>query len=609
MRKKRRDDVLGNRALATFDVCVIGSGAGGGAAAHVLTAAGKKVLVLEAGPNPFPDLDAPGALEPGRHANDELKYERGFITPFPELEPRTFRMTEAETARIHPDVNVLPKCVGGAWSHADMKVPRFTGVDFEMVSAMQRAKDRFPTLEVPGFFGDAASANWADWPFSYDDLEPFYLEAEQVMGVAGDDSNPFAPPRSAPYPMPPHEDMYLSVILRHGAGRTTFLGGALSPHKFPSCINSRFYPPEPELQRPPCNQCGPCSGFGCPTHAKGSSAVTTIRRALRSGNCQLRFNCHVRRLVNDGGHVSAVEYVDGDGDVVTAAADAFVLAAAAIESPRLCLLSPTPGGGALGNGSGQLGQNLMFHFQTNVNGFFPRRVHGQRGQAVTSGLSDCRGVEPGGAEIRVVDTPGGARAYLGGVCEFVGSQGLLISEDADVYTSQLPVAGPGADLKTVLRELPLGQHLFGLLMQGEDAPVRSNNVTLDPTVRDVFGLPAPRITYASHPFEIEARAFYAPVMRDVVRNAGTERVFLAPCESVFGDPPTSRHQKGTLRMGGDPATSVTRPDGRFHDVDNLYCCDSSTFPTGGGWNPTLTLIAVALKIAHGIAGTPPAVAR
>jgi gluconate 2-dehydrogenase alpha chain len=333
--------------------------------------------------------------------------------------------------------------------------------------------------------------------------------------------------------------------------------------------------------------------------------VTTLRRALLSGNCQLRYNCHATRLVNDGGHVSAVDYVDGDGVAQTALADAFVLAAAAIESPRLCLLSPTPGGQALGNASGQLGQNLMFHFQTNVNGFFPRRVHGQRGQAVTSGLSDFRGVEAGGAEIRVVDTPLGARAYLGGVCEFVGSQGLLISEDGDVYTRQLPVAGLGANLKTVLRDLPLGQHLFGLLMQGEDAPVRTNSVTLDPTVRDVFDQPAPRITYKSHRFELDARTFYVPTMRQVVANAGTDRVFLTPCDSVFGDPPTSRHQKGTLRMGGDPATSVTRPDGRFHDVDNLYCCDSSVFPTGGGWNPTLTLIAVALRTAHGIVGTAP----
>jgi gluconate 2-dehydrogenase alpha chain len=602
-RRSAADDVLGNRRLSHFDVCVIGSGAGGGAATHVLTAAGKTVLVLEAGPNPFPRLDAPGPLKRGLHSNDELKYGvRSFITPFPELEPRTFRKRATETALIHPDVNVLPKCVGGAWSHADMKVPRFTAVDFEMVTAMQRAKDRAPSLEVPGFFGDAASANWADWPFPYPVLEPFYVEAERLLGVAGDDSNPFAPPRSAPYPMPAHPDMYLAEILREGASRTPFLGGPLAPHKYPAAINSRFYPPEPELERPPCNQCGPCSGFGCPNHAKGSSAVTTLRRALLSGRCQLRYNAHAARLVNDGGHVRRVEYFDGDGLLQTAEADVYVLAASAIESARLCLLSTTPGGDALGNASGQVGQNLMFHFQTNVNGFLPRRVHGQRGMAVTSGLSDFRGVVPGGAEIRVVDTPLGARAYLGGVIEFAAPQGNTIGEDGSVYAFELPITPLGGPLKQLFRDLPLGQHLFGLLMQAEDAPVRSNDVTLDPTVRDVFGLPVPRVTYLNHPFEVETRKFYVPIMRQIVANSGTDRVFLAPCDAALGGPPTSRHVKGTLRMGPDPATSVTRPDGRFHDVDNLYCCDGGVFPTGGGWNPTLTIVAVALRTAHGLAG-------
>src|SRR5262249_2369058 len=151
----------------------------------------------------------------------------------PDLEPRTFRTDAAQVAHLNPDVNVLPKCVGGGWSHADMKTPRFGGVDFALVSAMRRAKDRHPSLEVPGFFDDAASANFVDWPFPCEVLEPFYVEAERLIGVAGDDSNPFAPPRSAPYPMPAHLDMYVATILRDGASRTTFLGDPLSPHKYP----------------------------------------------------------------------------------------------------------------------------------------------------------------------------------------------------------------------------------------------------------------------------------------------------------------------------------------------------------------------------------------
>ena len=175
-------------------------------------------------------------------------------------------------------------------------------------------------------------------------------------------------------------------------------------------------------------------------------------------------------LRNDGGTVTGVVYVDGQGNHQTAVADAYVLAASAIESARLCLLSPTPGGGALGNSSGQVGQNLMFHFQTNVNGFFPRRVHGQRGLAVTSGLSDFRGVEPADAGARVFATRAGPRVFLGGICEFRSSHGLTITETA---TSALPAPAVvyGQPLKNALRDQPLGQHTRAL-MQGEDAPQR-----------------------------------------------------------------------------------------------------------------------------------------
>jgi gluconate 2-dehydrogenase alpha chain len=355
--------------------------------------------------------------------------------------------------------------------------------------------------------------------------------------------------------------------------------------------------------------CGYCSGFGCPNHAKGSPAVTTLRSALRSGRCQLRFDATVSRLVNDGGHVTAVEYYDGTGALRTATADAYVLAASPIESARLCFLSPTPSGGALGNSSDQVGRNLMFHFQTNVNGFMPQRVHGQRGRAVSHGISDFRGVEPGGAAIRVVDVDGQPGAFLGGICEFGGPQGLPITEDGEVFAIDLPsFLGRrfGQGLKNAMRDGALSQHLLGLIMQGEDAPQLSNRVDLDPEVRDVFGLPVPRITYGTHSYERSARAFYIPFMKQVLENAGATGVFVTPSDALFGDPPSSRHILGTLRMGPDPSTSVVDPQGRFHDVDNLYACDGSVFPTSSGYNPTLTLIAVALRTAHGIAGTSPA---
>jgi choline dehydrogenase-like flavoprotein len=601
-RRKADDHVLGARHLSQFDFCIIGSGAGGSTAAHILTAAGKTVLILEAGPNAYPDLDGKELPLP-LHSNDELKYAvRGFISQQAYVEPRTFRQSAGATAAVMADVNTLPKAVGGAFQHADCKTPRFNAVDFRLKSTMEALIAATPGLAVPGFGATAGTANFADWPFTYDDLEPFYDEVEQLYGVQGDASdNPFASPRSRPFPMPPGVPMFLALRLASGARATTFLGGPLNPHTYPAAIASRFTADG----RPPCVDCGLCSGFGCPNNSKGAPPVTTLRRALLSGKCQLRYEAQVIRLVSSGRTVTGVQYIDADGAQQTATASAFMLAASPIESARLCLLS-----GNLGNSSGQVGRNLMFHFQTNVNGFLPERVHGQRGRAVTHGISDFRGVEPGGATIRVVRDADGPHVYMGGICEFGASQGLPITEDGNVYAFQLPGSLGrrfGVGLKNALRDEALGQHLFGPTMQAEDAPQLSNMVDLDPSVRDVFGQPVSRVTYAQHAYEKASRVFYVPFLRQVVLNAGapTAADFVAPCDATLGNPPSSRHVMGTLRMGNDAATSVVDAGGRFHDLDNLYACDGSVFPTSAGYNPTLTIFAVAAKIAHGIAGTTP----
>jgi gluconate 2-dehydrogenase alpha chain len=545
-------DIVGNASLSKFDVLVIGSGAGGGAVANVLCKNGLDVLVLEAGPNHFQGLDNPSASAvTSTFANDELKLtRRNFVMPGVIAEPRTFRRDPSDGARkIVGDVNLLPKTVGGGTIHADMKMPRFGKDDFHLGSLL----------------GEVKGASFADWPVDYDVLEPFYLYAERAMGVQGlAGSSPFEAPRSAPYPMPPGVPMYLGVLLSEGAKKLGY-----HPHPYPTAVNSRPYD-----GRPACVDCGFCGEHGCPTHAKGSSAVTTLRRALLSGHCQLRPETRVVRLLVSptGKEITGVEALGPDGKKQLFQADRYVLAASPIEDARLLFLSDASGQG-VGNKSGMVGRNVMFHYQTIAIGIFAQRVHGHRGRTVTTGMSDFRG------------KPGDPDHPLGGIVEFGGPE-LPINE-ALIYTS-FPFK-VGALMKSLIRQSPFRDHLVSLTMQAEDAPQLTNAVDLDPAVRDIDGLPVARVTYTSHPFETSARQFYAPKLLELLGASGAKYGLVAPPAAV----PSSRHVLGTLRMGEDPAASVCDATGRFHDLGNLYAADGSLFPTSSGYNPTLTIAALA----------------
>ncbi|HRI51750.1 MAG TPA: GMC family oxidoreductase [Pseudomonadota bacterium] len=548
------DTIIGNKALDRFDALIIGSGPAGSAVASILCQHGRKVLILEAGPNYFEGLDDPRADRPLNHfSGDEIKSGRGLVDPMLPICPRSYRRSEADGERLGVGTyEVLPQTVGGGSTFSDLKFPRFTEADFQLGTRLPAIPD----------------ANFADWPISYAELEPFYTYVEYTAGVQGlDGSDPNQPPRSRPYPMPPGVPQYGGLLIAEGARK---LGYTLFPA--PTCINSRPY-----RGRPACRDCGMCGGFGCPINAKGSSAVGALRTALLSGSCQLHSQTRVLRLVQKSGQseLAGVEAVLPDGSRRLFTADRYILACNAIEDARMVLVS-APGG--LGNSSDLVGRNLTLHAKLVAFGIFNERVHCHRSRSSTFFMTDFRGVA------------GDPLRPLGGIVETSGN-GTPIGE-AIQYWSQLRVP-VGPRLKAMMRQGVGRDRGLAMSLVHEDAPQLKNRVDLDPQLRDIYGTPGARLTYAPHPFEQAAAAVYGPKLLDIMMAAGAKYAALLP----GGELPATLHLHGTLRFGKDPKTSVCRPDGRFHDIGNLYACGGALFPTASGHSPTLTIASLATRIA------------
>jgi choline dehydrogenase-like flavoprotein len=574
--------------MTKSSVVVIGSGAGASVAAWSLASRGHPVMILEKGRNLLPGLGSAAGVGPIPFANDEVKTGRSFENQDPLLEPRTSRtQQEAEQGIARSfvgDVNDLPTTVGGGTIHWDAKVPRFWRQDFKGLS----------------LYGPIPGASVADWPLTYDELARWYDRIEQHLGVQGDrDRMPASTlaqaPRAHPFPMPPNPPMLAGRLLAEGAARLGY-----HAYPFPMAVNSR-----PFDGRPACNSCGFCSGFGCPISARGGAAVSFLHHALRAG-AVLRTRCFVSRidLSPDGRRATGVSYLDAQGRQHHQPADIVVLAASAIESARLALLSAGPGHPhGLGNRSGLVGRNLMFHLFTVAGALFPDEIHPWRGPSTTFVIDDFVG--PDHAAGRAVGLP-----YLkGGICETGGTTTPGPLSEAQFYTS-VPSTW-GLPLKELMRTGLWRRHITGLSMVGEDMPQWANRVDLDPTVRDVHGLPVPRITHSPHRFELAASAAYAPKLTALCAAApgavGAGFIPIGAAASATGGdssslagPASTAHIMGTMRMGTDPTTSVVDGFGRVHGCDNVVVTDGSVFVSAGGFNPTLTIMALALRAASEI---------
>ena len=554
------------------DAVIVGSGPGGSSVADVLTSHGWSVIVLEKGRNHLLSLEPPYAGL-GHFSNDEIKsIDRHLLGPDPITEPRTYRRTPADGDRILTGhVNSLPSTVGGGGVHADSKLPRLRNEDFNLHSSL----------------GPQDDADIVDWPIDYADLEPYYAESERLLGVAGEVTNPFAEWRSTPFPMPPGPDMFGAVLSSAAAERR-----GLHPYRAPTGVNSMTYD-----GRPACVNCGFCGFHGCPIEAKGDP-VALLRRSLLTGRCEIRPESYVTVITTtpDRRRATGVRYLDASGVTHEIRAPVVVLAGGAFETPRLLLLND------LANSSGLVGANLTFHFQTLTVGSFPFPLFGERGRAVTHAHDDFIVMDD---EARRAARSAGLPWIRGGLTEHGAAAGPVM--ESKTY-------GPGDHHGRSMRDSALRRRMWVFTLQAEDLAQPANRIDLDPAIKDWAGLPAGRVTYSPHRHELVTSDHYGPILEGVLTDAGAEWVFSTTspptgpldvhARNPMGIAPASYHIMGTARMGQDPATSVTDPAGRFWDVEGLVCADSSVFATAAGYNPTLTLVALAHRMASQLVGEP-----
>ena len=530
------------------DFVIVGSGSAGGIIAKELSAAGHSVVVLEQGPH----------LQASDFTHDEWGIDHNYDMKWSTRQgyPQTFRKSENEEAELRDSVCGYAHNVGGSSVHFSGNFWRFRPIDF--MEATVR--------------GTVGGTNFADWPISYEDLEPYYTKVDWEIGVSGL-QGPWDPPRSREYPCPPMPIKGSDVLLERAAKQ---LG--LTPYPAPVAILS-----QPFNGRPGCIHCGFCNGFGCEVNAKSSSMIAMIPLALASGNCELRTGCTVSRVhTNAAGRVTEVVYWDEESVERAQRAKAVILCANGAETPRLLLMSESAlFSDGLANTRGFVGQNLMFNGHSSVTGLFGAPVNAWKSVPTTRVVHDFYELDPnlgfyGGGGID------GRHPTRGVPLGF----GLVSGQVFD---------GPswGVGYKNNLAyEF---SHVAAFNGHTTSLPQGSNNVTLDPTYKDKFGRPAIRCTYMDHEDDLATMRWFLNKSTELMEAAGAVKIAATYPETGQEG---SSHLLGTCRMGDDPNTSVIDSNNRSHDVPNLFMCDGSTLVTSGRGQPTMTIMALAFRAAE-----------
>lgn len=535
---------------ASPDVLIVGAGVAGSVIAFELARSGMSVVVLESGPA----VDRGAGVLQFRRATaktPESAYPDVSYAPRPTtLDPNAYYVQDG------PDTftATYERRLGGTTWHWLGTALRLLPSDFKIQSS----------------FGVGI-----DWPLSYDDLSPWYDQAEQMLGVSGDASaNLGGSPRKGAYPMPAIKQSYLDARADQ-AIRRKGLNFVVAPT--PQARNSESFD-----SRPPC--CGNASCIPiCPIGAKYDGAVHA-KKASDAGAHIITDAVAYFIEVEPGGRIAAVHYKHPDGESQRIDAKLFVLAAHAIETPKLLLISRTdalPRGVA--NNSDQVGRNLCDH-PTQLSWALTRDpVYPYRGPLSTSGVENLR--------------DGAFRATRSAFRIEIGNDGWSWpfgwpTASAAVLIDQ---GLSGAMLQQALSEQM--QREIRLASLTEQLPNPENRITPSWGDVDALGIPRPRVQYRVDQYSLDGMREARRVHGEIFDALGVTVVNHAEAFQSAG------HIIGTLRMGENRKTSVVDSNGRSHDHPNLYVAGSALFPTTGTANPTLTIAALAIRTANVIKAT------
>ncbi|MCE9669405.1 GMC family oxidoreductase [Myxococcus stipitatus] len=540
-------------SLPEVDVCIIGSGAGGAPMALELGRAGFKVVVLEKGPH----------YRPQDFIHDEiLNSRRNFFMPMPWEEPHLFRHGARERYE-KSSAAWTANCVGGGTVHMSGFFYRLKPVDFRLRSTLGA---------VPG-------STVEDWPISYEELAPFYDKAEVELGVSGHAvPHPFAEPRAGPYPLPP-------LDVHPVAGEIDKACAAMGWHALPT---ARGIISRPYKGRAPCAYCALCGSYGCEMGAKSGTNASLIPAAIATGNVSVRPGCMARSVeVDRRGRARGVVYVGPDGVTQEQPAKVVIVSCTAVESARLLLNSTSsrfPRG--LANGSGLVGRNLTFSSFGEAQATF--RLSRQAQQRPW--LKD-----PAPFVNRSIQDfylmPDARFGFRKG-----GTLGFMWTHPNPIHAAT-GLAGSGAsavfgkELKDRMRAYR-DSRILQFEVYAEFLPTPGTYVTVEPGVKDRYGIPVAAITVERHPQDLVATRFLVDRGEEVLLRLEPDEVKRT---NTTGE--TTILQHGTCRFGDDASASVLDKYCRAHEVPNLYVVDGSFMPTGGSVPSTLTIAANSFRVA------------